>query len=76
MFVLMAYRKDDTTRVIAVNQNRNVLSKLADELKFVANIKDSSEGIWDRKEIKGRVWIEEIEDNGYQRGVDFFLYKK
>lgn len=75
MFVLMGFRKDDTTKVIAVDQNREVLHELMLALKPVLGLRDFSEGIWDREEIKGRVWIEKIEEDGYQRGVDFFNYR-
>lgn len=76
MFILVGFRKDQTTRVIAVNKDRNVLAKIAEDLFPATGLSDRSEGLWDRDEIKGYFWIEEIDEtNPYQNGVDFLNYQ-
>ena len=76
MFVLIGFRKNGDTKVIAVNEDRQLLSDLAKRLFWETGLRDPSEGLWDRQEIKGRFWIEEIDENdSYQNGVDFLNYK-
>lgn len=75
MFVLMGFRKNRDTIAIAASKDRNELKEIAKKLDPVVGLRDPSEGIWDRQEIKGMFWIVDIGNDGYQRGVDFFNYK-
>jgi hypothetical protein len=76
MFILVGWRKDGEEKVIAINADRKILSDFADTLNYAANYTEPSEGVWDREEIKGRFWIEEIPDQAdfVQLGIDFLNY--
>lgn len=76
MFALIGFRKDMTKKVIGTNENESFLQNIAKELNYFGGIRDSSEGFWDREEIKASFFIEEINNNSIlQNGINFINYK-
>ena len=76
MFILIGWRKNGDTKIIAVNKDRKILDALRESLNKEANY-TPGEGIWDKNETKGVFRVEELKDDidANQTGIDFINCK-
>lgn len=75
MYVIMAFRKNGDYKCIAFNKDRKTLETVCKELNRLSGRIDSAEGLWDRDDILGNFWIEELGNDPIKTGLDFVNYR-